>query len=181
MWDARAGFRKNQRDGVDDGGRISSAHAAHADVAGFERANTGRLFMKHGLAKILSAPPSPLMIHVPMLRARKSAIRRLPNAYRRIVDGEVISIGKHRWQINVTLGHAPGTRRWCVWMRQSWSQTTRFCPPSRPTFRVWGNQPESNPLLYLAGLDMLASPARKHAGAAFTDRVFRGLHAQSMR
>jgi glyoxylase-like metal-dependent hydrolase (beta-lactamase superfamily II) len=160
-------------------GEFLSAHAAHADVAGFERAHTGRLFMKHGLAKILSAPPSPT--HDPRAAAPGPEKRDppVPNAYRRILDGEVIIVGQRRWQVNVALGHAPEHATLVCLDAPVMIAGDQILPTITPNISVWGNQPESNPLQqYLASLDKFLPLAEDTLVLPSHGRVFRGLHAR---
>lgn len=160
-------------------GEFLSAHAAHADVAGFDRANTGRLFMRHGLGKILASPPSPTSDPRAALPGAERRDPPVPNAYRRIVDGEILTIGARRWRVAVAYGHAPEHATLACLDAPILIAGDQILPTITPNISVWGNQPESNPLgQYLASLRAFESLSEETLVLPSHGRVFLGLHAR---
>ncbi len=156
-----------------------SAHAAHADVAGFDRANTGQLFMRHGLGKILASPPASIGDPRAATNGTEKRDAPVPIAYRRIVDGETLRIGGRRWRVIVAHGHAPEHATLVCLDAPILIAGDQILPTITPNISVWGNQPESNPLgQYLASLDKFTSLPIETLVLPSHGRVFTGLHAR---
>ena len=74
-----------------------SAHAAAEDVAGFDRDNSARLFLSHGLARLR---PDFAAAQQARSGAYKRGVPTVPKQYFRIMDGDVIRIGKRIIRMN---------------------------------------------------------------------------------
>ncbi|MBL8519138.1 MAG: MBL fold metallo-hydrolase [Betaproteobacteria bacterium] len=158
-------------------GEYLSAHAAHADVGGFDRANTGRLFMRHGLGKVLSAPPAPTSDPRAAAPTGERRDPPVPACYRRLMDGEQLSIGAHRWRVITAFGHAPEHATLACEDAAVLIAGDQILPTITPNISVWGNQPESNPLgQYLGSLSRFEPLAENTLVLPSHGRVFLGLH-----
>ena len=73
-------------------------------------------------------------------------VYRLPNAYRRIQDGEEISIGGRLWKVVVGRGHAP--EHACLWCPEEklFISGDQILPRISSNVSVFPTEPESNPL-----------------------------------
>ena len=154
-------------------GEFLSAHAAHADLGGFDRANTLALFVKNGL----DAATIPEGARQGNFYAR--SVPTLPRRYRRLMDGDRIAIGGHEWQVITVFGHAPEhAALWCESLGVLISGD-QVLPRITTNVGVWGNQPEANPLkLFLDSLGSFAHLPEDTLVLPSHDRVFRGLHAR---
>ena len=151
-----------------------SAHAAAEDFAGFDRDNSARLFLAHGLAK---ARPD----FADAQKARSGAFKRgvptLPKQYVRIMDGDVIRIGKRDWRIITAFGHAPEHATLFSSGENILISGDQVLPRITTNVGVWGNQPEANPLkLFLEGMSKFATLPENTLVLPSHDRVFTGLH-----
>lgn len=73
-------------------------------------------------------------------------VHRLPNAYRRIQDGEKIAIGDRVWQVVVGRGHAP--EHACLWCVADglFISGDQILPRISSNVSVFPTEPEANPL-----------------------------------
>jgi glyoxylase-like metal-dependent hydrolase (beta-lactamase superfamily II) len=73
-------------------------------------------------------------------------VYRLPNAYRRIVDGEEIEIGRRIWQVVVGRGHAP--EHACLWCRELnlFISGDQILPRISSNVSLFPTDPEADPL-----------------------------------
>lgn len=107
-------------------------------------------------------------------------IYRLPDSYRRLVDGEVLSIGAHQWRVVVGSGHSP--EHACLYCPQLklFISGDQVLPRISSNVSVHAIEPDADPLAdWLASLqklrehipdEVLVLPAHNEA--------FRGLHAR---
>jgi glyoxylase-like metal-dependent hydrolase (beta-lactamase superfamily II) len=73
-------------------------------------------------------------------------VYRLPNAYRRIVDGEEIAIGGRTWQVVVGRGHAP--EHACLWCKELnlFISGDQILPRISSNVSLFPTEPEADPL-----------------------------------
>ena len=151
-----------------------SAHAAAEDVAGFDRENSAKLFIAHGIA---SARPD----FANALSTRSGAFKRgvpsAPKQYFRIMDGDRITIGKREWRVITAFGHAPEHATLFSRDDNIFISGDQVLPRITTNVSVWGNQPEANPLkLFLDGMSKFSALPEETLVLPSHDRVFTGLH-----
>jgi glyoxylase-like metal-dependent hydrolase (beta-lactamase superfamily II) len=151
-------------------GEYLSAHAAASDIAGFDRASNAAHFMRHGLGRLLEdqtgIAPAPL----------SPRAAPLPNAYRRLVDGEVLRIGARSWRVMSVLGHSPEHAALFADEGALLISGDQVLPTITPNISVWSNQPEGNPLQqYLDSLARFESLPQGTQVLPSHGGVFRGL------
>jgi len=73
-------------------------------------------------------------------------VYRLPNSYRRIVDGETIEIGGRQWQVVVGRGHAP--EHACLWCKELnlFISGDQILPRISSNVSLFPTEPEADPL-----------------------------------
>ena len=148
-----------------------SAHAVREGNAGWTRETGNALFKSHGLD----------IQRLDAQAARGNAYRRgvptLPPTYRRLLDGDVLSIGGHGWRVATTYGHAPEhATLYCADLGVLISGD-QILPRITTNVGVHGNQPEGDPLrLFLDSFDKFRSLPAATLVLPSHDRVFRGLH-----
>lgn len=73
-------------------------------------------------------------------------VYKLPNAYRRIQEGERIAIGGREWEVVVGRGHAP--EHACLWCREDhlFISGDQILPRISSNVSVFPTEPEGNPL-----------------------------------
>jgi glyoxylase-like metal-dependent hydrolase (beta-lactamase superfamily II) len=82
-------------------GEYLTAHAVRASAAGYTTEAVLKVFQKNGLDMARHSAMSG--------RGNRYAqlVPEFPHSYRRIIDGDVLTIGAHRWRAIVGHGHAP--------------------------------------------------------------------------
>ena len=117
-----------------------SAHAAHDDTAGFDRGTGLDFFARNGLD--LSRFPEKMRSG----NGYRRGVPAIPRQYRRLMDGDRLSVGGHDWQVITLFGHAPEhAALWCA-SRNILISGDQVLPRITTNVGVWGNQPEANPL-----------------------------------
>jgi len=104
----------------------------------------------------------------------------LPDSYRRIVDGEVIRIGKHDWQVIVGTGHSPEHAcLYCAELKLLISGD-QVLPRISSNVSVHPTEPDENPMQdWLASLDKLKAAVPDDVLVLPShNECFRGLHAR---
>ena len=148
-----------------------SAHAAREDTSGFDRVNGLALWGRHGFD----------LSRIPEKARTANGYRRgvpdLPKSYRRMMDGDVLSIGGRDWKVITVFGHAPEhASLWCESANLLISGD-QVLPKITTNVGVWGNQPEANPLkLFLDSLGKFSAVAPDARVLPSHNRVFHGLH-----
>jgi glyoxylase-like metal-dependent hydrolase (beta-lactamase superfamily II) len=150
-----------------------SAHAAHDDVAGFDRQNTVDLFVANGV------DPATVPESMRKVNGYVRGVPTVPKRYRRMMHGDKLAIGGHEWEVITVFGHAPEhAALWCA-SGNVLISGDQVLPRITSNVSVWGNQPEANPLAAFLGSlsrfahlpgDALVLPSHEH--------VFHGLHAR---
>ena len=151
-----------------------SAHAAAEDVAGFDRENSARLFVAHGLAKV-----RPDFAEAQMARsgAYKRGVPTVPKQYYRIMDNDEITIGARTWRVITAFGHAPEHATLFSASGNILISGDQVLPRITTNVGVWGNQPEANPLKqFLDSMDKFDPLPADTLVLPSHDRVFSGLH-----
>jgi glyoxylase-like metal-dependent hydrolase (beta-lactamase superfamily II) len=151
-----------------------SAHAAAEDVAGFDRENSAKLFISHGLAK---ARPD----FADAQRARTGAYKRgvptVPRQYHRIMENDEITIGTRSWRVITAFGHAPEHATLFSAGDNILISGDQVLPRITTNVGVWGNQPEADPLkLFLDSMAKFEPLSPNTLVLPSHDRVFSGLH-----
>ena len=153
-----------------------SAHAAADDAAGFDRESSAKLFLAHGLAK---ARPDFAAAQHARTTAFKRGVPTVPKQYVRIMDGDVIRIGKRDWRIITAFGHAPEHATLYSAGDGILISGDQVLPRITTNVSVWGNQPESNPLkLFLDSIDKFVALPADALVLPSHDRVFTGLQVR---
>lgn len=154
-------------------GEFLTAHAVRDDAAGHDNTNAADFYRANGLP--LDGEGESGMLS----NSYRRGVPELPMRYRRLMDGDTLSIGGHDWKVICVFGHAP-------------EQATLFCeslglfisgdqvlPRITTNVGVWGNQPDANPLArYLESLERLSALPEGLRVLPSHDRVFEGLHAR---
>ncbi len=95
----------------------------------------------------------------------------------RIMDGDLIRIGRREWRIITAFGHAPEHATLFSAGDGILISGDQVLPRITTNVSVWGNQPESNPLkLFLDSFDKFAALPADALVLPSHDRVFTGLH-----
>ena len=154
-----------------------SAHAAAENVAGFDRENSARLFVDHGLAK---ARPDFAVAQQARVGAFKRGVPTVPKQYVRMMEGDVITIGKREWRVITAFGHAPEHASLFSATDNILISGDQVLPRITTNVSVWGNQPEANPLkLFLDCMAKFDALPAESLVLPSHDRVFTGLHART--
>lgn len=148
-----------------------SAHAAHDDTAGFDRATGIDFFVRNGLA--LSRIPERMRTG----NGYRRGVPDIPRTYHRMMHGDRIAIGGREWEVITVFGHAPEQATlWCPSLNVLIS-SDQVLPRITSNVAVWGNQPEANPLAhFLSSLGRLAHLPSDARVLPSHERVFLGLH-----
>jgi glyoxylase-like metal-dependent hydrolase (beta-lactamase superfamily II) len=151
-----------------------SAHAAAEDFAGFDRENSARLFIAHGLAKMR---PDFVAAQKARTGAYKRGVPTVPKQYYRIMEGDEIVIGARTWRVITAFGHAPEHATLFSAEDSILISGDQVLPRITTNVGVWGNQPEANPLKqFLDSMDKFEPLPPNTLVLPSHDRVFSGLH-----
>jgi glyoxylase-like metal-dependent hydrolase (beta-lactamase superfamily II) len=150
-----------------------SAHAAHDDTAGFDRAGGIDFFARNGL------DVSGYSEAKRTGNGYRRGVPEIPRQYRRMMHGDKLAIGGREWQVITVFGHAPEhAALWCESLNVLISGD-QVLPRITTNVGVWGNQPEANPLaLFLGSMSRFSHLPADALVLPSHDRVFRGLHAR---
>jgi glyoxylase-like metal-dependent hydrolase (beta-lactamase superfamily II) len=150
-----------------------SAHAAHDDVAGFDRQNTVDLYVANGV------DPATVPESTRKVNGYARGVPTLPKRYRRMMHGDKLSIGGHDWEVITVFGHAPEhAALWCA-SKNVLISGDQVLPRITTNVGVWGNQPEANPLAqFLGSMSRFAHLPAEALVLPSHDRVFTGLHTR---
>lgn len=148
-----------------------SAHAAHDDTAGFDRPTGIDFFARNGLD--VSRFPEKMRTG----NRYRIGVPGIPRQFRRLMDGDRVTVGGHDWQVITVFGHAPEhAALWCA-SRNVLISGDQVLPRITTNVGVWGNQPEANPLaLFLSSLGKLSAVNADALVLPSHDRVFVGVH-----
>lgn len=150
-----------------------SAHAAHDDTAGFDRATGIDFFGKNGLD--VSAIPEKWRKG----NFYKRGVPEVPLHYRRMMHGDTLVVGANEWRVICVFGHAPEHAALHCASLGVLISGDQVLPRITTNVGVWGNQPDSNPLrLFLDSLGRFAEIPAATRVLPSHDRVFEGLHAR---
>jgi glyoxylase-like metal-dependent hydrolase (beta-lactamase superfamily II) len=148
-----------------------TAHAVRDNKGGYEPAAAQALFRAHGLSD------AQLKAQDTRGNAYARGVPAIPAAYRRMINGERITIGQHEWRIITAYGHAPEHATLYCDELQVLISGDQVLPRITTNVGVWGNQPDGNPLeLFLRSLDFFEHLPHNTLVLPSHDRVFRGLH-----
>jgi glyoxylase-like metal-dependent hydrolase (beta-lactamase superfamily II) len=150
-----------------------NAHAARHSFGGWSREQAIRLFTAHGL-------------DAPRLKAQETrahsyarGVPSMPEEFRRIKNGDTLSIDGHSWRVIVGYGHAPEhATLYCADLGLLISGD-QVLPRITTNVGVWGNQPDGDPLgLFLNSFEAFRGLPADTLVLPSHDSVFRGLHAR---
>lgn len=112
-----------------------------ADLPGVRREDLVSFFDQHGL-------PQEKAEETGMARGGmfKRLVSDMPNAYRRISEGEDIAIGGHNWRVHVGFGHSPEHASLICESRGLMISGDMLLPKISTNVSVFGSEPEGNPL-----------------------------------
>ena len=154
-------------------GEYLSGHAAHDDTAGFDRPTGIEFFRVNGLDT--SRFPEKMKSG----NGYRRGVPTIPTQYRRMMDGDKLSIGGHEWQVITVFGHAPEHAALYCASKNVLISGDQVLPRITTNVGVWGNQPESNPLaLFLDSIGRFLPLPADALVLPSHDRVFRGLHGR---
>jgi glyoxylase-like metal-dependent hydrolase (beta-lactamase superfamily II) len=148
-----------------------SAHAAHDDTAGFDRATGVDFLVRNGL----DAARMPERLKSG--NGYRRGVPDVPRTYRRMMQGDKLAIGGREWQVITVYGHAPEQAMLYCPSLNALISSDQVLPRITSNVGVWGNQPEANPLA--AFLDSLSRLSHLPGDALVLpshERVFYGLH-----
>jgi glyoxylase-like metal-dependent hydrolase (beta-lactamase superfamily II) len=125
-----------------------TAHAAADDRAGYGAGATSALFRQHGLADE----------HIVAPEARGNPYRRgvpeLPFSYQRLLAGDEVAIGSHRWRVIPGYGHSPEHAALYCAALDVLVSGDMLLPKISTNVSVWPVEPDGVPLSgFLASLD----------------------------
>ena len=150
-----------------------SAHAAHDDTAGFDRATGIDFFVRNGLD--VSRMPERLRTG----NGYRRGVPEVPKTYRRMMHGDVLRLAGREWEVITVHGHAP--EQATLWCRELdvLISSDQVLPRITSNVGVWGNQPEADPLAqFLGSLSRLGHLPAQTLVLPSHERVFTGLHAR---
>lgn len=100
----------------------------------------------------------------------------IPRAYRRIRDGDDISIGGRRWRVVIGLGHAPEHACLFCEAENLLIAGDMVLPRISPNVSVWANEPDGNPLAdFLSSLQGIRALPAETLVLPSHNEPFRGL------
>jgi glyoxylase-like metal-dependent hydrolase (beta-lactamase superfamily II) len=148
-----------------------SAHAAHDDTAGFDRATGMDFFMRNGLD--ISNMPERLRTG----NGYRRGVPEIPKFYRRMMHGDKLAIGAREWEVITVFGHAPEQATLHCASLGVLISSDQVLPRITSNVGVWGNQPDANPLAqFLSSLSRLGHLPAGTLVLPSHERVFHGLH-----
>ena len=154
-----------------------SAHAAAEDVAGFDRQNSARLFMAHGLAK---ARPDFADAQQVRSGAYKRGVPTVPKQYHRIMENDEFKVGKRSWRVITAFGHAPEHATLFSAEGNILISGDQVLPRISSNVSVHPTEPDANPMR--DWLESLAKLKREVPDDVLVlpshNECFRGLHAR---
>lgn len=106
-------------------------------------------------------------------------VSRLPTGYRRLRDGEVVTIGGRDWQVVVGSGHSP--EHACLWCAEDGLLLSgdQVLPRITSNVSVYPTEPEADPLgEWLASIDRLRHLPTETLVLPAHNEPFEGLHAR---
>ncbi|MFM9916390.1 MAG: MBL fold metallo-hydrolase [Rhizobacter sp.] len=108
-----------------------------------------------------------------------SMVPKVPSAYRRLMDGGVLSIGRHDWDCIAGYGHAPEHIALHCASVGVLISGDMLLPRISTNVSVGHDEPEGNPLaLFLTSLDRMQSLPADTLVLPSHGKPFRGLHAR---
>ena len=148
-----------------------SAHAAHDDTAGFDRATGIAFFEQNGLDT--TGWPEKARTG----NGYRRGVPEVPRGYRRMMHGDRLTIGGREWEVITVFGHAPEQATLYCRELNVLISSDQVLPRITSNVGVWGNQPEGNPLeQFLSSLSRLGHLPEDALVLPSHERVFRGLH-----
>jgi glyoxylase-like metal-dependent hydrolase (beta-lactamase superfamily II) len=107
-------------------------------------------------------------------------VKGMPEAYKRMFDGEILSFAGHDWEVIVGRGHSP--EHACLYdeKRNILISGDQILPTISPNVSVWPTEPQANPLRdWFASLDKLKSRMPEDVLVLPAHgKPFRGAHAR---
>jgi glyoxylase-like metal-dependent hydrolase (beta-lactamase superfamily II) len=148
-----------------------SAHAAVADGGGDSINRATELFRRHGLTG------ERLESNAVRKNNYKKGVPSLPHSFRRILEGDEISIDGKSWRVIVGRGHAPEHAILYCADNNVMISGDQVLPKISTNVGVWPSQPNGDPLkLFLDSMDKFSDLPADVLILPSHGPVFRGLH-----
>ena len=148
-----------------------SAHAAVQDGGGDSIGRATELFRRHGLTG------ERLESNAVRKNNYKKGVPSLPYSFRRILEGDAISIDGKSWRVIVGRGHAPEHAILYCAENNVMISGDQVLPKISTNVGVWPSQPNGDPLkLFLDSMDKFAGLPADVLILPSHGPVFRGLH-----
>jgi glyoxylase-like metal-dependent hydrolase (beta-lactamase superfamily II) len=162
-----------------------AAHAIRDEHAGFGQADVRALFASHGMTTE----------HLEAFTARGNQYRRgvpeAPQAFSRLVEGDVLTLGPWRWRVVTGYGHSPEHASLAAEDARLLISGDMLLPRISTNVAVWPGEPEGDPVArFLASLgafealppDTLVLPSHGPPFRGIAARVaqLRGHHAERL-
>jgi glyoxylase-like metal-dependent hydrolase (beta-lactamase superfamily II) len=147
---------------------------ASQQTTGFGGDRAAQFFAQHGLRD----PEAQAQI-----RARShyypNLVPQVPPSYHRLLDGQSLSIGGHRWRCISGYGHAPEHMALCCEARGLLISGDMVLPRISTNVAVYDLEPEANPLpLFLASIDKFRALPADTLTLPSHGKPFIGLHTR---
>jgi len=150
-----------------------TAHAMRAGIPPFAVATAQAHFRRHGLDE------ERLKAQETRGNAYCLGVPALPNAYRRMIDGDVLTIGNRTWRVRTAFGHAPEHATLYCEALGVLISGDQILPKITTNVGVWANQPDGNPLkLFLDSFDRFAPLPENTLVLPSHGLVFTGMHTR---
>ena len=148
-----------------------TAHAVREGIGSAAREIGNALFKSHGLNG------ARLEAQVTRGNSFRTGVPALPLTYRRMIDGDALSIGGNQWRVTTVFGHAPEHATLYCEALNVLISGDQVLPRITTNVGVTGGQPDGNPLkLFLDSFAKLQGLPEDVLVLPSHDRVFRGLH-----
>ena len=153
---------------------FNAARLASTSTTGFGGGSAALFMASHGLAD----PEA-----IEKIKARSnyyaSMVPKVPERFRRLLDGDVIRIGGHDWVCHVGYGHAPEHMSLHCRALSLLISGDMVLPRISTNVSVIDLEPEANPLpLYLASIERMRALPADTLVLPSHGKPFRGLHAR---
>ena len=153
---------------------FNAARLASTSTTGFGGGSAALFMASHGLTD----PEA-----IEKIKARSnyyaSMVPKVPERFRRLLDGDVIRIGGHDWVCHVGYGHAPEHMSLHCRALSLLISGDMVLPRISTNVSVIDLEPEANPLpLYLASIERMRALPADTLVLPSHGKAFRGLHAR---
>ncbi len=154
-------------------GEYLAAHMMVEQIAGYRIESMVEFFRRHGLEQ------ARIDALIERGNGYKRGVPAIPATYRRLFDGQVLTIGEHEWRTMVGHGHAPEHMSlYCAELGVLISGDM-LLPRISTNIAVMASTPQADPLgLFLASIDGFRALPADTLVLPSHGKPFRGLHAR---